>query len=169
MGAPDSLVAHRTVTVHCPVRATSARPLGFGAVDRWSSLSFCCTGQSGATPDSPVTSDFCALTLSRHCSTLFICAVDRWRAGSRCSAGSPDSPANYSGECPWNSWEWLVWFRSGLVHQTMSGAHWTVSSAPNFSTLKSFAPIFIVSLIGFLSWFMLNLMHLGYMTSRQTS
>jgi hypothetical protein len=39
-GAPDS-------TVHCPVRATSARPLGFGAVDRWNPLSFCCTGQSG--------------------------------------------------------------------------------------------------------------------------
>jgi hypothetical protein len=46
MGAPDSPVAHRTVTVHCPVRATSARPLGFGAVDRWSALYFCCTGQS---------------------------------------------------------------------------------------------------------------------------
>ena len=39
--------AHRTVTVHYPVRATSARPLGFGAVDRWSSLFFSCTGQSG--------------------------------------------------------------------------------------------------------------------------
>jgi hypothetical protein len=33
MGAPDSLVRHRTVAVHCPVRATSAQPLGFGAVD----------------------------------------------------------------------------------------------------------------------------------------
>jgi hypothetical protein len=30
--------------------------------------------------------------LLRHCSSLFICAVDRWHAGSRCSAGSPDSP-----------------------------------------------------------------------------
>jgi hypothetical protein len=47
MGTPDSPVPHRTVTVHCPVRATSARPLGFGVVDRWSHLSFCCTGQSG--------------------------------------------------------------------------------------------------------------------------
>jgi hypothetical protein len=35
MGAPDSPVAYRTTTVHCPVRATSACPLGFGAVDRW--------------------------------------------------------------------------------------------------------------------------------------
>jgi hypothetical protein len=31
--APDSLVRHQTVTVHCPVHATSARPLGFGTVD----------------------------------------------------------------------------------------------------------------------------------------
>jgi hypothetical protein len=62
MGAPDSPMAHWIVTVHCVVRATSARPLGFGAVDRWSALSFCCIGQSGATPDSSVTSDFCALT-----------------------------------------------------------------------------------------------------------
>jgi hypothetical protein len=62
MGAPDSPVAHRTVIVHCPVCAMSARPLGFGAVDRWSALSSCCIEQSDATPDSPVTSDFCALT-----------------------------------------------------------------------------------------------------------
>jgi hypothetical protein len=47
MGTPDSPVVHRTGTVHCPVRATSARPLGFGAVDRWNPLSFRCTGQSG--------------------------------------------------------------------------------------------------------------------------
>jgi hypothetical protein len=60
MGAPDSLVAHRTVPVHCPVHATSTRPLGIGAVDRWRCLSFCCTGQSGGTPDSPMPSDFCA-------------------------------------------------------------------------------------------------------------
>jgi hypothetical protein len=39
--------------------------------------------------------------------------------------------------------------------------HRTVSGVPNFSTLKSFAPFLIVSLTGFLSWFMLNLMHVG--------
>jgi hypothetical protein len=47
MGAPDSPVRHQTVIVHCPVRATSMHPLGFGTVDRWRRLSFCCTGQSG--------------------------------------------------------------------------------------------------------------------------
>jgi hypothetical protein len=60
MGALDSPVHHWIVTVHCPVRATSADLLGFGEVDRWSVLSSCCTGQSCAIPDSPVTSDFCA-------------------------------------------------------------------------------------------------------------
>jgi hypothetical protein len=32
------------------------------------------------------------LTSARHCLTLCAFAVDRWHAGSRCSAGSPDSP-----------------------------------------------------------------------------
>jgi hypothetical protein len=65
MGTPDRPVAHRTVIVHCLVRAMSAHPLGFRAVDRWSSLSFCCT-------DSPVNSDFCVLTSAWHCLALFI-------------------------------------------------------------------------------------------------
>jgi hypothetical protein len=66
MGTPNSPVAHWTDTVHCQMCATSARALGFGAVDRWSRLSFCYTGQSGATPDSPVTSDFYRGTV-HHC------------------------------------------------------------------------------------------------------
>jgi hypothetical protein len=32
MGTPDSLTAHWTIIVHCPVCATLARPLGFGAI-----------------------------------------------------------------------------------------------------------------------------------------
>jgi hypothetical protein len=68
MGAPDSPVRHRTATVHCPVRATSTQPLGFRAGRPLEPLSSCCTGQSGATPDSPVPSDFCALTSDMHCS-----------------------------------------------------------------------------------------------------
>jgi hypothetical protein len=51
MGTPDSPVEHRTGIVHCPVRATSARPLGFGAVDHWNPLSSSGTKQSGGTPD----------------------------------------------------------------------------------------------------------------------
>jgi hypothetical protein len=32
--------AHRTITVHCLVCATSARPLGFGAIDRLETFVF---------------------------------------------------------------------------------------------------------------------------------
>jgi hypothetical protein len=46
--------------MHCPVRATLAQPLGFGAGRPLEPLSSYCTGQSGATPDSPMPSDFCA-------------------------------------------------------------------------------------------------------------
>jgi hypothetical protein len=39
MGTSDSSMVHRTGTIHCSVRTTSARSLGFGAVDRWKPLS----------------------------------------------------------------------------------------------------------------------------------
>jgi hypothetical protein len=77
--------------VHSPVRATSAQPLGFGVVDRWGRLSSSCTGQSGATPDSPMPSDFYA---SDSVATLFhtvAFAESTVGAESRCSAGSPDN------------------------------------------------------------------------------
>jgi hypothetical protein len=51
MGTPDSPVARQTCTVHWSVRATTARPLGFGANWPLEPLSCSCTGQSGATPD----------------------------------------------------------------------------------------------------------------------
>jgi hypothetical protein len=54
MVTPDSPVVHRTDIIHCPVRAMSARLLGFGAVDHWNPLSFSCTGQFGGTPDMSV-------------------------------------------------------------------------------------------------------------------
>jgi hypothetical protein len=115
MGAPDSPVADRTVTVHCLVRATSAQPLGFGAVDRWRHLLSCCTGQFGAAPDNPVTSNFCALTSA---TTLFITVhltkrplthrepLLRWLTVQ--SGGTPDSPVHYSGARIQDSREWPV-------------------------------------------------------------
>jgi hypothetical protein len=48
MGAPDSLVRHRTGTVGCPVRRHVTQPLGFGAKSIVGALSPCGTGQSGA-------------------------------------------------------------------------------------------------------------------------
>jgi hypothetical protein len=73
MGAPDSPVRHRTVTVHCPVHATSVQPLGFLAVDRWRRLSSSCTRQSGALW--LLRSDFCRDTVLHCC----FCRVDCWR------------------------------------------------------------------------------------------
>jgi hypothetical protein len=101
--------AHRTATMHCSVRATSAQPLGFGAVDRWSHLSSSCTGQYGATPDSPMPSDFCRGTV-HHCSSVQLIvgaqgvvaplAHRTVRCHTGQSNGTPDSPVNYNGACP---------------------------------------------------------------------
>jgi hypothetical protein len=85
MGTPDSPVAHRTGTVHCPVRAMSARPLGFGATWPLEPLSCRCTRQSGAT-----CSDFSTLTSDVHCSSLFTFGRRPLALGYRCSVGSPD-------------------------------------------------------------------------------
>jgi hypothetical protein len=54
-----------------------------------------CTGQSGA----PLTrcSDFCRDTIALSESTVARCQSRPLRAGSHYSAGSPDSPVNYSG------------------------------------------------------------------------
>jgi hypothetical protein len=159
MGAPDSPVHHRTGTVQCLVHAMSAHSLGFWAVDRWRRLSSSCTGQSGATPDSlvPHRTVRCLLTLLLWLlhSTVHHCCFSQSRLlapGSRCSVGSPDSPLNYSGarlHFPESGWFTYVW--SWCTGQ---------SGAPFFNTLKFFAPFFIVSLTWFLSWFVLNIMHL---------
>jgi hypothetical protein len=62
MGAPNSPVRHRTGTVGCLVRCHVTQPLGFRAKSTVGALSPCGTGQSCATPDSPVPSDFATLT-----------------------------------------------------------------------------------------------------------
>jgi hypothetical protein len=60
-------------------------------------LSTCCTEQSGATPDTVrCASDYAALTLR----ALFLCQrllQSTIARVSRCFAGTPDSPVNYSG------------------------------------------------------------------------
>jgi hypothetical protein len=101
MGAPDSPVRHRTGTVQCPVRRHVTQPLGFGVESTVGALSSCSTGQSGA----PLT---LLLWLLRgtmlHCS---YCQSRPLARGSRCFAGTPDSPVNYSGVClrfPGSGW-----------------------------------------------------------------
>jgi hypothetical protein len=72
MGAPESLVRHRIGTVGYPMRRHITQPLGFGAKSTVGALSPCGTGQSGATPNSPVPSGFAALTSA---AALFISSV----------------------------------------------------------------------------------------------
>ena len=101
-------------------------------------------------------SDLYALTSDMHCSSAqrvvgaqgvvasLAHLTVRWHTGQSGELWRSASP---------KSREWLVHLLYGLVHQTLSGALKT-------STLKSFAPFLIVSLTEFLSWFLLNLMHL---------
>jgi hypothetical protein len=90
MGAPDSPVRHRTVS-GAPPRHLVDRPLSWSTVGGfvliWHQTVRCHTGQSGA----PLTA---ALTSA---AILFIRQSRPLRADSRCSAGAPDSPVNYSG------------------------------------------------------------------------
>jgi hypothetical protein len=74
MGAPDSLVRHRTGTVDCPMCRYVTQSLGFWSSLPLEALSSCGTRQFGATPDrscslsgAPLTS---ALTSVAHCSVL---------------------------------------------------------------------------------------------------
>jgi hypothetical protein len=101
MGAPDSPVRHRTLFV---APATSPNYWDSGAVDRWR---LCLLVAS----DSPVTHRTdtvqCPVRLWRAALTLhtlfftvhlilqLLQSTVAWR--SRCSAGAPDSPVNYSG------------------------------------------------------------------------
>jgi hypothetical protein len=79
MGTPDSSMVHRTLYCSLSGECHVSRPLGFGAVDCWSPLSSCGTGQSDSTPYSPVCSDFAVLTSDFYIVhySLFV-AVDHW-------------------------------------------------------------------------------------------
>ena len=99
MGTPDSPVVHRTRQCSLSGACHVSRPLGFGAIDRWNPLSFCCTGQFGARPDrhyslsgAPLTDGSDSARTVLHCSSdlqLLQAAIMR---SSCCSAGAPDSP-----------------------------------------------------------------------------
>jgi hypothetical protein len=94
--------AHRTVrcaTRYCPVcqarhpTVTVLTVANVGALTAWA------TGQSGVAPDSHY-----SLSGASSGAALTVCALFTLQAtvalGSRCSAGTPDSPVNYSGAWP---------------------------------------------------------------------
>jgi hypothetical protein len=156
-GTPDSPVVHRTWHCSLPGACHVSRPLGFRAVDRWSPLSSYCTEQSVGTPDSPVHSDFTALT-----SALCTFAVQRSRplgAEDRCSVGLPDMSGAHQtvrriiAERLWKN------PRAASSWGARPG-HRTVSGAPLAAPLLVFALNFIESPTYFLCWFMLSFMHL---------
>jgi hypothetical protein len=156
MGTPDSPVVHQTTTVHCPVRAMSARPLEFGATWSLEPLSYSSSGQSGATPNMSGVLWLLCSELWRALFTLESAvgarlSLLRWLTGHvRCT---PDSLVNYSGAPLGNSREWAIRVLLGLGHGTLS-------SAPLGSTLSCLALNLFEFPIEFLSWFVLNLMHL---------
>jgi hypothetical protein len=176
MGAPDSPVVYRTL--HCLLSGAChvSYPLGFGAVDCWRILSSSDIEQSGGTPDTarwPLTLLLwlcAALYITVHLSSrplacrepLLRCLIGqsgvhrivRWIIAE----GSPGIPESDWLDCAraWHTGNYPVHTGHCLVRQRQH-------------TLSPFAPNLIVSPTEFLSWFMLNLMHLREITSRQTS
>jgi hypothetical protein len=154
--------AHQTVrwctgqtlfTIRCAPRQHAR--WGLEQLDRWSH----CTGQSGDLwlP----CSDFCrALFITVHFCSRPLTRSDHCSAGSPNMSGvhrtvrcTPDSPVNYSGARPPETLECM--FACAWA--------WCTGHCPmrqRQHTLKSFAPNLFVSPTEFLSWFVLNLMHL---------
>jgi hypothetical protein len=138
MGAPDSPVRQ---PCHPTVRVLTV--LTVGALTSWG------TRQSGAAPDrhcslsgAPSGAALTLRELSAHCSAFAGVRWSRPLRWSRCSAGTPDSPVNYSGVTlqkpegeefslygPWCTGHWP------MAHRTVRCAR------PGFSSV-SFAPFF---------------------------
>jgi hypothetical protein len=150
MGTPDSPVAHRTGIVHCPVLATSARPLGFGVTWPLESLHqtvWCHTEHVRW----PLTSVLWLLPRTVHFCNRPLTLSDR------CSAGSPDMSGAH------RTVRWIIAEHAQKKPESGMSAAWCTVHRPmrhRQHTLESFAPNLFVSPTGFLSWFVLNLMHL---------
>jgi hypothetical protein len=99
--------AHRIVrcaTGHCPVRQPHHPTVRVLTVSIVGALAAWGTGQSGALPDrhcslsgAPSGAALTLRELSVHCSAFAGVRWSRPLRWSRCSAGTPDSPVNYSG------------------------------------------------------------------------
>jgi hypothetical protein len=99
--------AHRTVrcaTGYCPVRQPRHPIVRVLTVSTVGALTTWGTGQSGAAPDrhcslsgAPSGAALTLRELSAHCSRCMRLLESTVALLSRCSAGTPDSPVNYSG------------------------------------------------------------------------
>jgi hypothetical protein len=91
---------HRTLS-GAPATSPGRWVLTVGASDRWA------TGQSGGASDShyslsgaPSGTSLTSVRADVHCSLLLFCCRRPLALCSRYSAGTPDSPVNYSGAAP---------------------------------------------------------------------
>jgi hypothetical protein len=158
-----------------------------GTMDRYCSLSGACHVSTPvgvwsdltvgtAAPDSlvlhrtrPVCSDFAALTSAVHCSQLFTFGRQPLKHCYRCSICSPDMSGAH------RTVRWIIAEHSWEIPESEMfewSSSWCTGHSPvrhRQHTLMSFAPNLFKSQPEFLSWFVLNLMHLIWMTSRQTS
>jgi hypothetical protein len=118
MGAPDSPVREPR---HPTVRVRAQSTVG--------DLSSSGTGQSGAAPDrycslssAPLVTALTSARTVLHCSRSQRLLQSTVARRSRCSAGAPDSPVNYSGARPQKPEStWRVGRCMVLVHRTLSG------------------------------------------------
>jgi hypothetical protein len=156
--------AHRIGTVGCPVRRHVTQELGFESSRPLAPLSSCGTGQSGATPDR-----FCSLSGAPMTSALTLHALfftvhmsqrllqSTVTQVSRCSAGAPDSPVNYSGvRLVKPESGWFIFVRTWCTGHCPV-AHRTVRCASQTTThMVSFAPLIWIPNLN-IYWFVLNL------------
>jgi hypothetical protein len=124
MGAPDSLVRHRTLS-GAPPRHPTVRVRSRSTIE---ALSSCGTGQVLFTVR-------CASDSAAHCSLRRVLLQSTVAQSSRCSAGTPDSPVIFSEVR-------LLKPESGLLDFVRS---WCTgqSGAPDQGTLRSFAPLLL--------------------------
>jgi hypothetical protein len=149
--------AHRTdrcATRHCPVRQPHHPTVRVRPLELW---------QLGP-PDSPVVHQ----TVTVHCPArllmpaLTLCALFaycsaftgfRWSRPLRCSrysAGTPDSPVNYSGVAFPETRRWRVWVDSPWCIGHCPVAHQTVRCARPGRPSVCFAPFFLNPILDFL-------------------
>jgi hypothetical protein len=140
MGTPDS-------TVHCSVRAMSARLLGFGTVDRWTLCPVAAPDSSVPHRTCPMCSDFSAPSSVAHCSPLFTFGRRPLEQVTVALLAHRTCPVNYSGARPIKTREWSVCFVLGLVHtEHCPGRHLAAHSQVLLQILLSLQLNFFIGL-----------------------
>jgi hypothetical protein len=89
-GALDSPVVHRIGHYSLSGACNVSTPLGFGAINGWSSFFVAVLDSSVEHRTCSVCSDSLLWLLPFVLCAFTVHSVDRWRAGDHCSVGSPD-------------------------------------------------------------------------------